>query len=64
MPKRALKQPISAYLGMLAERKSDRGVLLAQGFLSGLPSAVSGNESAMITCLGDCTEPLRSLTAD
>lgn len=32
-------------------------------FLSGLPSPVNGSDSAITTRLGDCTEPLRSLTA-
>src|ERR1700677_4085686 len=32
-------------------------------FLSGLPSPVSGSASTTTTRLGDCTEPLRSLTA-
>jgi hypothetical protein len=32
-------------------------------FLSGLPSPVNGRASTTTTRLGDCTEPLRSLTA-
>ena len=34
-----------------------------RAFLSGLPSPVSGRASVTMTCFGDCTAPLRSLTA-